>query len=235
MRLFAYLAVMLICAQIGCVTAPQTPVDPNAVTIENPVIKDLNSVENDFKKMQRSLVRLRVDNPKNESFGTGFFYRSRDMVVTSHHLFNESHPCMTKLNCQITIGVAKDAKEVTEQSVKVEVVLKYPHKDLIFLKILDAVNVTVEPLEKQSSSHDGPLTAVGFYQDKTELTFSRGKSLNKNSSAGNLTSIIVSGGFSGSPVVNKRGELVGVVSSFRPIKGQDIGLAQFITMDDIAN
>lgn len=198
--------------------------------MERPVIKNLSEVDSEFKKMQHSLVRLRITNDKNkeESYGTGFFFRTKDLLVTSQHLFSTGHECLTKLQCQVNMGVAKDSKDVAEQKVDVEVVLKHPSKDLIFLKIKDASTfANAQPLQNQAKNNKGTLTAAGFYQDNPALTFSQGKNIENS-----LTSIIVSAGFSGSPVINNKGELVGVVSSYKPIKGEQIGLAQYTTMDD---
>jgi hypothetical protein len=133
----------------------------------------------------------------------------------------------------VNLGFAKDSKNVTEQTVTVEVVLKNPTKDLIFLKLKDAEKFAdekfkqIEPLQSQAKNAKGTLTAAGFYRDNPALTFSQGQTIENS-----LTSIIVSSGFSGSPVLNSKGELVGVVSSYKPIQGQQIGLAQYTTMED---
>lgn len=233
MRFALYITLLLLSLNVACSTKPR-PADPNTVTIDRPVIKDLSTVEPGLQKLKHSSVRLRVKNHDDESFGTGFFFRSRDLLVTTQHIFSDKHECLQKLECDIVLGFAKDSKDVIEQTVAVEVVLKYPTKDLIFLKIKDDSKLTdIAPLQNPTSQKDGTLTAIGFYQDNPSLTFSQGKNLD-NSGERTQTSIIVSAGFSGSPVINSRGELVGVVSSYKPIKGQHIGLAQFISMDDLS-
>jgi S1-C subfamily serine protease len=210
----------------------------DTVTMDRPLIQSLDEVSPDLKKLQNSLVRLTLVDGEKTSFGTGFFFRSKDMLVTSHHLFSESHECMTNQKCSLTIGVAKNAKELSEQTVAVEVILKHPDKDLIFLKISDTSKFAhIEPIAAQAKDSQGELTAAGFFQDKPELTFSKGATF-KDSPLGDVknsrsaTTIIVSSGFSGSPVVNRKGELVGVVSSYRPINGQPIGLALFTSADE---
>jgi S1-C subfamily serine protease len=205
------------------------------ITMDRPVIQNLDQVSGDLKKLQKSLVRLSLVDGNKTSYGTGFFFRSKDLLVTSHHLFSEKHECMTQQKCTITLGSAKNANELTEQSVAVEVVLKHPDKDLIFLKISDSSKFAgVEPIAAQAKNSQGELTAAGFFQDQPALTFSKGSVLT-HGNAGNSqasSTIVVSAGFSGSPIVNKKGELVGVVSSYRPIEGQPIGLALFTNADE---
>jgi S1-C subfamily serine protease len=232
MRITIYLAIILSSLQLGCTTTQK--IDKDTITIDRPVIKNLNDIDSSFKKLQHSLVRLRINNEaqQEESYGTGFFYRTKDLLVTTLHLFNSDNPCLKNMQCDINIGFAKDSKDVTEQIVQVEVVLKDQSKDLIFLKIKDSEKFeNVQPLLGQVKKNKGTLTAAGFYLDNPALTFSQGKNIDDKDS-NSLTSIIVSRGFSGSPIVNTKGELVGVVSSFRPIKGQQIGLAQYTPMSD---
>lgn len=194
------------------------------ITIDRPVIKNLDDISPDLKKLRHSLVRLRVEQGKTTSYGTGFFYRSKDLLITSQHLFSEKHECIITKKCHITFGFTKNAKELNEQSMQVEVVLQDYKKDLIYLKVAESAHLKdVIPLNEIAKNNEGVLTAAGFFQDQPALTFSQGKSLSTNSS-----SIIVSAGFSGSPIINKNGQLVGVVSSYMPIQGQAIGLAQFI-------
>lgn len=233
MRTSIYIAIIFATLQLGCstVSTPQRGKD-GQVTIDRPVIKNLNEIDVRFRKLQHSLVRLRIGNAKEESYGTGFFFQTNDLLVTSQHLFTDGHECLVKLSCSIKVGFAKDSKDVQEQVVQAEVILKHPSKDLIFLKIKDNAQVAnVQPLMNHGKSSKGTLTAAGFYQDNPALTFSQGKNLEKAGSE-ELTSIIVSSGFSGSPVLNSDGDVVGVVSSYKPIKGQQIGLAQYITMDN---
>jgi S1-C subfamily serine protease len=228
MRVFIYIAILLCTLHIGCTSAPR--MDGDRVTMDRPVIKNLSDVNSDLQKLQHSLVRLRVNNEKlkEESYGTGFFFRTRDMLVTTQHLFTAGHECLTRLQCTINLGFAKDSQNVTEQLVTVEVVLKNPTKDLIFLKLKNAEQFAqIEPLQSQAKNIKGTLTAAGFYQDNPALTFSQGQTIDNS-----LTSIIVSSGFSGSPVLNSKGELVGVVSSYKPIQGRQIGLAQYTTLED---
>lgn len=204
------------------------------VTIEKPVIKNLDEVSTDLKKLKHSLVRIRVDNRVSESIGTGFFFRTRDLLVTTYHLFEDRHKCMTDSQCEVALGFAKDSKGVDERQVAVEVILKDPKKDLLFLKIKDNSQFAdIVPIKDRAKNKKGKLVAAGFYQSNPALTFSHGKNLESKNEM-NLTSIVVSSGFSGSPIVNNEGELVGMVSSYKPIVGSEVGLAQFMDIDDLS-
>lgn len=220
---------------MACTQGPQINKD-NQITMDKPIIQNLDEVSPSLKKLQNSLVRLTVTSDAHTSYGTGFFYRTNELLITSQHLFPENHSCLTQKKCEVQIGFAKNSKELSEKTISMEVVLKNPEKDLIFLKVHNPAQFSsVTPLKDKAKNSSGVLIAIGFFQDQPALTFSQGRTIPSNTPAQLSTSIIVSSGFSGSPVVNKNGELVGIVSSFRPLQGQPVGLAQLINPNDGTN
>jgi S1-C subfamily serine protease len=210
---------------LGCSHAPKMKTEnkANRISMNRPVIKTLDDADAELKKLQHSLVRLTV----GTHYATGFFYQSKDLLITSNHIFPEKHECVVSHKCEIVLGIAKNAKELDEHKIEVEVVMRDADKDVVYLKVQDSSHLSqVVPIKSKAKNASGTLTAAGFYQDQPALTFSQGQRIESTNSQ-TLTNIIVSAGFSGSPIVNTDGELVGVVSSFRPIEGHKIGLAQF--------
>lgn len=239
MSLEQILGSFLILLSVGCSThKPTEEQNSSLISIDKPIIKNLDEVDPQFKKMQKSLVRIHLqDEQKNTSIGTGFFFKTKELLVTNFHVLEGQPDCIKNNECILHLGLAQNAKDVIEYAVKVSVIFKYRDKDLAFLKVHDTEKLAeIIPLQNKAKNSQGKLMAVGFYHDDPAITFSEGKSLkNQTETHKALSSIIVSAGFSGSPVINKDGELVGVVTSYKPIRGQHIGLAEYIRADDVSS
>ncbi len=210
-----------------------------SVTVQTSQIQNLNQASRTQKHLKQSLVRLRVKNlAGQDSYGTGFFFKNRNLLVTALHTLDQN-ACVQTGTCEITIGLVEDATKLKEITVTAKIALRDPTSDLLFLEIKDeAVLSGVVPLQKSSQSKAEPITAVGFYQDSQALTFSHGASQLRASGERptdepvTTTTIIVSQAFSGAPVVNAKGEVVGVVSSYHPlVNNNEIGIARYVELN----
>ena len=205
-----------------------------SVEVQTSQIQNLNQASRQQKNLKQSLVRLRIKNSDGaDSFGTGFFFKNRNLLVTALHTLDKN-PCIETGACEIIIGLVKDPTTVHEVTVTAKIALRDPSSDLLFLEIKDEpVLARVVPLQKSPLSEKEQITAVGFYQDSQALTFSHGTSqihdVKHSHNDETISTIIVSQGFSGAPVVNTKGQVVGVVSSYHPlVSNKDIGIARFV-------
>lgn len=231
-----YISLFLTLGTLACssLSSRQKNIEPqktSEVVIDKPVIQSLNTAPEQLRRLRKSLVRLRVKDQDGESLSTGFFYRTKDMLVTSLHTFREDHSCLHQSICTITLGFVRNEKTLDEFEIQVSRSLIVPQKDLIFLNIVNPIeHKDIVPIQESTASTNTQetLSVGGFFEDNPALTFTMGKAVNHKTK--NLTSAIVSAGFSGSPVINSQGQLVGVVSGFMPIKNQKIGLAQYVSL-----
>ncbi|MBY0385485.1 serine protease [bacterium] len=186
-------------------------------------IENLKNVQPTLRKLQHSLVRIRLES----NFGTGFFFKSRSLLVTSLHTF-DSHPCLEKNKCDLILGFVKNENTLDEVTVQTQVALRDSEHDLIYLSIKDADKLAhIIPLFPATKTSNQKVTTAGFYQDEASLTFSHGK-FQKQHLNETVTTMVIGHGFSGAPVVNEAGEVLGVVSSYHPLRAnKNIGYARF--------
>ncbi len=206
--------------------------------IEKPLIQNLTTAQPQLQNLKYSLVRLHaLDKQNQSSFGTGFFFNTRELLVTTLHTFAHNS-CLEKSWCTLKIGFAQNEKNIEEVSVQARVVSRDHDRDLLFLEIKEASRFSqIRPLKESGDLKDNKqntnLVSAGFFQDGTSLTFSHGKSLKKDRGE-HVTTMIVGRGFSGAPVVNGAGELVGVISSYHPLENnRDVGIARFVELSHL--
>ncbi|MCB9072908.1 MAG: trypsin-like peptidase domain-containing protein [Bdellovibrionaceae bacterium] len=229
--LFSPLFALLACSSNPAQEEHSLVEDKSIVIIDRPVIKSYKDASATLKQLKHSIVRVKTKKDTAETISTGFFYKTPDMLVTALHSFDKDHACRKQEQCELILGLVEDNKPLEEHTLMASMVFQEPERDLIYFKIEKARELMkIVPLQDaESNDRDGALSVGGFYHDNPEMTFTMGKHL-YDAKFKNLTTIIVSQGFSGSPVLNAKGRVVGVVSNFRPIKNHHIGLAQYATL-----
>lgn len=225
-------AVFILSILILGLSACTHSIPAKTLDIEKPLIQNLTTTSPSLQNAQKSLLRFHLKDRKNESsFGTGFFFQSQDLIVTSLHIFDD-HPCLENKTCEVLVGLVKDEKSVDERLITLERVLIDTPRDLLFLQIKDKNRFSqVVPLQRANTSQSTHVVAAGFFQDSSSLTFTHGRFHKKNQNEV-VSTMIVGHGFSGAPVLNSSGHVVGVVSSFHPLQNQrDIGIARYVELN----
>ncbi len=176
------------------------------------------SVPDIAKKVGQSVVVIHCLNEKMEplSQGSGFFINENGNIITSYHVVNQN-------STSIEITTAKKTKYFIK-----EVLAEDKDADLIMLSV-DLPKNEVRPLSITTSPPEiGEKVVVisspfGFQQTVSEGIVSATR---PSKNMGNIIQITapISPGSSGAPVVNSRGEIIGIVS-FQAIEGQNLNFA----------
>ncbi len=168
------------------------------------------SLNRGLKNLKGSVVHIEVGTGKDKWYGTGFFVAS-DKVATNIHVVAPQRPIIIKkVGANNTTHPLIGIKSVNKEAIGiVEGVTAFDVKnDLVILK----VNAFSTPFPIGNSKEikvNEPITTMGFPSRK--YSFSKGRIYNIEKSDQRLQiEIILGGGSSGSPVFNKKGEVIGI-------------------------
>lgn len=176
-------------------------------------------VNRGLKNLKGSVVHIEVGTGKDKWYGTGFFVAS-DKVATNIHVVAPQRPIIMKRvganNTTLPLAGIKSTESVNKEAIGiVEGVTAFDVKnDLVILK----VNAGSTPFPIGNSKEikvNEPITTMGF--PNRRFSFSKGRIYNIEKSGQRLQiEIILGGGSSGSPVFNKKGEVVGIHAYSNP-------------------
>ena len=175
------------------------------------------SLTNIVKKIQPAVVTVITydKNKKTLGQGSGFFIDNKGHLITNYHVLKGAYSAEVKTYSGKKYPIKFIIAE-NEISDLVKVLVDIPEKSFSWLKVSEAIPDVAErilvigsPLGLEQSVSEGIVSAV------RELP-KRGKFYQ--------ISAPISPGSSGSPVVNMRGEVVGV-ATFQFVKGQNLNFA----------
>ena len=128
------LLIFILCAH--CTHTDKLTADKStSIEMDKPLIQNLTTAQPQLQNLKYSLVRLHVEDKQNQSsFGTGFFFKTRELLVTTLHTFDKN-PCLEKSWCPVKLGFAKDEKDINEIAIEARVVLRDRDRDLLFLEV----------------------------------------------------------------------------------------------------
>lgn len=166
-----------------------------------------------LKNLKESVVHIETGIGKDKWYGTGFFVAS-DKVATNIHVVAPQRPIIMKKvgvnNTTLPLVGIKSIESVNKEVIGiVEGVTAFDVKnDLVILK----VNAFSTPFPIGNSKEikvNEPITTMGF--PNRRFSFSKGRIYNIEKSGRRLQiKINLGGGSSGSPVLNKKGEVIGI-------------------------
>lgn len=202
-----------------------------SMLIPRPLVETLKQVSAPLKKVSQALARIKIKNKSQTFYASGFFFGNKETLVTNYHVISPDQKCLETKKCNLHLELVKNELQLSQLDAKAELILVDKKLDLAILRIKNHKKLEdIMPL-KIATKTSQQIVAVGFYHNNSQLTFSTGQLLSQGLT--NTSSIIIGAGFSGAPVVNQQGEAIGIVTSYRPLQGQSIGLAQFINIDRV--
>ena len=183
------------------------------------------TVENlDTDKIRESIVRIEIENDP-PGYGTGFFV-APDLIATNIHVVALPRPTsvvqidivrqVERIDKKGSTQITSDVEKKT--FLQIEGVTAYDVKnDLVILKV--AAEGTPLPIGNSNEVKIGPSITIPSYRPPTTFMGIRGKSYRikkgkiysiRKSDKWLRTDIDLSGGSSGSPVLNSKGEVIGI-------------------------
>ncbi len=181
-------------------------VEKNNITQLVSEIKDTKKKVALLDKTIKDNTGLEVKQAPNPNFrATGFLIDGKGFIVTSAHVVNK----MKTIYVENSKGEYFTAKTVYTD----------PNTDLAVLKINDTAFKTVYNLpysiNKSNSNLGEQIFTLGF--PRNEIVYGEGyvsaKSGNEGDSTAYQVSVSVNPGNSGGPVLNKKGEIIGIITS----------------------
>lgn len=185
------------------------------------------SLNRALKNLKGSVVHIEVGIGENKGHGTGFFVAS-DKVATNIHVVARQGPIIMKKvgenNIVLPLAGINSTESVNKDAIGiVESVTAFDVKnDLVILKV-NAVSTPFPIGNSKEVKVNEPITTMGFPSRK--FSFSKGRIYNIEKSGQRLQiEINLSGGSSGSPVFNKKGEVIGIHAYSNPTLGYSLAI-----------
>lgn len=168
-------------------------------------------------QVQRAVVTIRTFNPDMEpiGLGTGFFINDRGHLITNYHVVEGAYAATVKTQEGQTYPVLSVvAEDKTVDLIRLAVDIPSEHRRWLQIseappEIADQVMVVGSPLGLEQTVSEGIVSAIREIPEVGTLF---------------QVSAPISSGSSGSPVVNRQGRVVGVVS-FQSRLGQNLNFA----------
>ncbi len=183
------------------------------------------SLNRGLKNLKGSVVHIEVGTGKDKWYGTGFFVAS-DKVATNIHVVARQGPIIMKKvgenNITLPLAGINSTESVNKDAIGiVEGVTAFDVKnDLVILKV-NAVSTPFPIGNSKEVKVNEPITTMGFPSRK--YSFSKGRVYNIEKNGQRLQiEINLSGGSSGSPVFNKKGEVIGIHAYSNPTLGYSL-------------
>ncbi len=154
--------------------------------------------------------------------GTGFFYRSRNEILTAWHNVKDNRDCRVKHRCELRF-LHTDETGIKRQFNRHASIVQYnADDDFVLLRIETPSDVPARVLPIARGEVGAEAGVVGYPSPGFELLYSKGN-LNSIAVRSNrlVASAYVTGGFSGAPVIDMAtGKVYGLAQAWQRPRGQ---------------